>query len=294
MEPDLLGYALNSLDSDEHAEVEGYLRSNPEAAAKLDNLRQSLEPLAADRQVAPPAGLAGRTMAHIALAQSPPRNIKHVGMGGVPWRRILSMAAMLMVAVTAGGAGLAWIGGLRSQRPGEANAAQVTACKDNLHKAFVSLWSYASTHKNQFPAVAANGEPPPNAGAQVFNVLKDSKVLPANVQGSCPAAPDFAYAYSLGYGQAGKVIGPRVEEGKPTSLMPLMADCAPADPVHGGQSGSHGGGGQNVLYVDGHVTFCNSRFVGYNQDDIYLNRNKKVAAGVDWTDAVLTSGTPPP
>jgi hypothetical protein len=42
MDPDLLGYALNSLDSEENKDVEGYLRSHPEAAAILaDNVAAS-------------------------------------------------------------------------------------------------------------------------------------------------------------------------------------------------------------------------------------------------------------
>ena len=33
-----------------------------------------------------------------------------------------------------------------------------------------------------------------------------------------------SYAYSLGYRNSGQVIGLRLEEGKPSSLIPLMAD----------------------------------------------------------------------
>ena len=59
-----------------------------------------------------------------------------------------------------------------------------------------------------------------------------------------------------------------------------------------GNSLNHGGRGQNVLFHDGHVEFCVSRLVG--GDDIYLNRDMKVAAGVGCSDAVLGSSAPRP
>ena len=98
------------------------------------------------------------------------------------------------------------------------------------------------------------------------------------------------YAYSLGYRQGDHLIGLRPDDSKPASLMPVMADSSPLDPLGSGLGVNHGGCGQNVLYCDGHVSFCQSRFVGYNLDDIYLSRDNKVTAGVDWSDAVLTSG----
>ena len=91
------------------------------------------------------------------------------------------------------------------------------------------------------------------------------------------------------YRQGDHLIGLRLDDSKPSSLMPLMADSSPVDPLGDGLGANHGGCGQNVLYCDGHVIFSPSRFVGFNLDDIYLSRDKKVTAGVDWSDAVLTS-----
>jgi prepilin-type processing-associated H-X9-DG protein len=48
---------------------------------------------------------------------------------------------------------------------------------------------------------------------------------------------------------------------------------------------NHGGAGQNVLFADGHVQFLPQRTFG--EDDIFLNRDRKVAAGLDATDIVL-------
>jgi hypothetical protein len=73
MDENLVGYLLQSLDPETQAQVEDYLHSHPEAQARLERLRQALEPLAANNEeVAAPPGLWVRTLAHIA-AGSPPR-----------------------------------------------------------------------------------------------------------------------------------------------------------------------------------------------------------------------------
>src|SRR5437879_4728150 len=67
MEENLIGYLLNSLDDATQQEVEGYLRSHPEAQEQLARLRGALEPLEADRDgPSPPAGLGVRTLARVA------------------------------------------------------------------------------------------------------------------------------------------------------------------------------------------------------------------------------------
>ncbi len=38
-------------------------------------------------------------------------------------------------------------------------------------------------------------------------------------------------------------------------------------------SRNHGGKGQNVLFNDGHVSWCDNPFVGYNRDNIYTRAN---------------------
>jgi len=322
MKPDLMGYVLNILDSPTRASVEAYLRNHAEAQAEVEALRQAFEPLSWDSADAPPPGLAERTLQQVPMAHAPDRPKVPVGVRVIPWRRLLEVAAVLVILATPVGLGISWIGRIRIQQPGgEPNATQVIACKDNLHKLFVALCAYGETHNRKFPNVAAALEPPRNAGGLVFSIPQDSNLLPSDIKLVCPGASSPAlapaglndvkamddgayqhwaktmqngYAYSLGYQQDGQIVGPHLEDGKPTSLMPLMADSPPPNPLQGGHSLNHGGSGQNVLYGDGHVAFCHSRNVGYNLDDIYLNRANKVAAGVDWRDAVLTSGTFPP
>jgi prepilin-type processing-associated H-X9-DG protein len=96
------------------------------------------------------------------------------------------------------------------------------------------------------------------------------------------------YAYSLGYREAGGTALYGLTKGMGDRL-PLMADapsCDGGSEVLSGNSANHGGRGQNVLFIDGHVEFRTTRSLG-TDDDIYLNAEHKVAAGHGPQDAVL-------
>src|SRR5262249_54191995 len=72
MDEDLVGYLLDGLDAKERREVEALLEADPAARARLEALRQALEPLAADREdPLPPRGLAARTLARFAAGPCP-------------------------------------------------------------------------------------------------------------------------------------------------------------------------------------------------------------------------------
>ncbi len=104
---------------------------------------------------------------------------------------------------------------------------------------------------------------------------------------SASAARQLAgnYAYSLGYRENGTLHGPCDLDCE----QPILADHNPlAD--SGGNSPNHGGQGQNVLYIDGHVRWCISPVLGCPADNIYLNRKGKVAAGLNRDDSVLGAG----
>src|SRR5689334_1011042 len=62
----LLGYALNALDPADRRSVEARLCDDPVARRRLELLRRSLAPLAADRDnPEPPPGLVARTLERI-------------------------------------------------------------------------------------------------------------------------------------------------------------------------------------------------------------------------------------
>ena len=70
------------------------------------------------------------------------------------------------------------------------------------------------------------------------------------------------YAYSLGYRQSGQLIGMRLDDTKPSALMPLVADSSPLDPMRDDQSLSHGGAGQPCDAPDAPSTVAPRRRVG--------------------------------
>jgi len=315
LDDNLVGYLLNALDDDGRRSVEVYLRSNPEARRKLARLQELLSALAADRDdPAPPPGLARATLARVreavprTLPAAPPLSAAQAGARGW-WRRtdVLAAAACLLLAV---GIGAAWLVSAWQR-------SDILACQENLHQFHRALTAYSSARPDgAFPQVEDDG---PRAAAGVFiPVLADARVLGDDVSVSCPArgrrpAPEpgqlrkleelyrtdrdgytravkdvaGCYAYALGYRDAAGLHGLRQGVG---DLMPIMADCPPfheAAAGGGGNSLSHGGSGQNVLTVGGSVRYCTNRDVGLEGDDIYLNRNRRVLAGLSPTDTVL-------
>jgi prepilin-type processing-associated H-X9-DG protein len=100
------------------------------------------------------------------------------------------------------------------------------------------------------------------------------------------------YAYSLGYNDGRTVHGLRLIPGDPMNIsLPILADRPPpgVDSGDPGNSLNHGGLGQNVLFIDGHCGFRTVRTVGFEGDDIYVNFDRKVAAGKTRLDSVLAS-----
>jgi prepilin-type processing-associated H-X9-DG protein len=325
MDENLVGYLLQSLDPETQAQVEGYLHTHPEAQGRLERLRRTLEPLAADGEdVAVPPGLWVRTLAHIAQDRCrKPKTLPFPGSyrdlpaaprptwsqwlgSGASWlrRADVVVAAVLLLAVT--GLGVTWLVGARGNQ-------QMLACQNNLRQFYQSLRSYSDHHDNQFPLVEAH--PPRNVAGIFVPILNDAGLLSSATSVSCGSAaapvrspsleeleemrrdrPDEfdslihnlagCYAYSLGYGTPNFHSGLRSDEGE---RLPLMAD-RPAyrdSRVAPGNSPNHAGRGQNVLFVDGSVDFAKVRNVGVNRDDIYVNQRGEVAAGRNRFDSVL-------
>jgi prepilin-type processing-associated H-X9-DG protein len=308
MDDNLIGYLLDSLSDVEKRQVEAHLAESADARRRLAVLKQALRPLSADQEeIVPPAGLAARTLAAITakvgpdLPQAPRVSASSGGSGGW-WRRadvIVAAGLLLLVAGAAAPLIYRW----HSQR---ANV----ECQDNLRQFFVALAIYHD-QQGDYPDLAR--EAPRNVAGLVVPVLADAGVLPASFTVRCPAvgphlgctltvpglqamsadqfqtqAPNLSlcYAFALGYRDStGDYHGPWQTPG---SLWPILADRPPSDGSPG-NSPNHGGVGQNVLFLDGHVRFVPGRTIGDPDDDIYLNRDNRVAAGLDDRDKVLGS-----
>src|SRR4051794_3363979 len=111
MDKDLLGYALRALDPHEHAAVEAHLLAHPEAQARLEAVRQALEPLGWDPPEPPAPGLAGRTLAllpPVPVAAGPaPGDI--LLRTWHPTRRLAELVVAAAVAVIVAGVVVVWI-----------------------------------------------------------------------------------------------------------------------------------------------------------------------------------------
>jgi prepilin-type processing-associated H-X9-DG protein len=309
METNLAGYLLGCLEPAERRRIEQQLREDPKLREQLEQLRQGVNPLAVDRDDAPPPGLWQRTMLRIAdfrgkgLPEAPAVPVGQRGGSRRSWRRAdVLVAASLLIC----------LGTLIP--PAVANLqrrAQKAACGDNMRKIGVSLTSYCDQHDppSSFPNPAQEKQPC-NVAGFVLPMLVDAGVAD-DVNLRCPGtsipAPYLAtaselrtlpddefnrrapyllgsYAYSLGYRVANQIFSHELDDGP----LPILADRPPGDPSgldYYLNSPNHNGAGQNVLFTDGHVEFISSR--RHFGDDLYLNDEDRQEPGVGPRDTVL-------
>jgi hypothetical protein len=312
MDENLVGYLLKALEPDEQAAVEAHIEAHPEARAKLELLERALAPLAADAEeteVRP--GLAMATLARIAehkcrpLPAAPGAPRSQVVPSG--WRlRRADVAAAAAVLLVAAGITLPAVLFARQQ-------VERVECQNNLKNSWQALQAFADQSPDHaFPKIEAEG-PRSVAGAFV-PMLHDAGMFSGPVLVSCPSRPVQAmpagvsladlnaayatnqeefnrlarnlsggYAYTLGYRNGPALVGLTAND--PDSL-PIMADL----PAGNGNSPNHGGTGQNVLYIGGHVRWCVQRTVGEAGDDIYVNKHNYLSAGEGRSDTVLGPG----
>lgn len=272
MHDDLLGYALDLLDSADRAAVEVRLESDPAVREELSRLRALVAPLAADRDSGdPPAGLADRTVARLMALRVAPSDVP-TGQGR--WRRIDAVVAVGILIVL-GGLGLSGVARLRHNEG-------IAACQNNLREYYAALNNYADTRGGDFPHVS--DAPPLNRAGAYHTLLHESGALPLQTVKLCPSRPESAiYAYSLGYRtDDGHLRGLRRND---LELLPIMSDR---------ESPAGHGTGHNVLFVGGNVRFTTTPNAGVNGDNIFLNQASRVAAGLHRLDSVLAAGDTAP
>jgi prepilin-type processing-associated H-X9-DG protein len=236
---DLIGYLLDALDADDRVAVESHLRANPDAAARLEQLRLTLAPLEADREPDPaPAGLAVRTVGRLAayLVEHEPTRAKPSSVADLveaaaavapepdgadeplafpaatrpiprapreePETRAVGGRFRPDILVACGIALFA--GGLIFSAVGKVRAQnQMLACQNTLRATHVGLAGYADAHQGLYPQVG------PNATADSFAAaLATAGQVPAGFRPACPACPAptpvtpsvaVGYTYTLGY-----------------------------------------------------------------------------------------------
>lgn len=310
---DLLGYLLNLDEADERLAVERQLAEDPALRRHLDLLQRGLKPLEVDRDPPlPPRDLVARTIARVAghicanraasdaeaTAISPNTESRFPRLSAERWRYLLNQLDRREVPpsrwqtsdlVIAASVLLIGFGVVLAGLPILRHRASLTACQNQMRQLYAALDGYADRHSGQFPQVP--DDPSSATVASVLTELRLSGDLPQPEKTACPASPlGFAsYAYTLGYrDDAGRLHGlGRSVPVVSASILPLAAD-RPAigrttpNPDHRT--------GQNVLFLDGHITFCTTGRIGVEGDDIYRNQLGQVRAGVSLFDTVLGVG----
>jgi len=194
--------------------------------------------------------------------------------------------------------------------------AQTLACQDNLRLLGNALDTYSQHHGGYFPHVPANGR---LAAAGIYApTLRHDGLLPEIRTVLCPAAeagraaprsiPELedlekanedelpqlrramggSYGYCLGYLENGQY---RARKNLHRPQFAVVADAPSQRPDH--LSLHHGRTGQNVLFEDGRTNFVVSTRP-HNHDDIFLNEEGNVSAGLSVDDSVIVSSDTPP
>ena len=320
MRQQLLGYLLGALDAPEQARVEQQIQRDPRLQQELEEIDSSLEPLRQQPQSPdPPEGLAQRTCEfvqreverrHTTLASAAYSAAARTSGGG---RRRWSMPDIIVAGGVIAAMALLFFPAIATSR----YQSGITGCQDNLRLLQIALMQYADANYGNFPAVPTEGNlsfaglyvPLLYHGGYAQNPrlflcpannrpnLLDSNDIPTldQLDGQQGRAlvrlqrrSGMDYAYNLGFIINGTYHGIRP---KNRGTSAVIGD-APSIPLAGLQRSNHGGRGQNVLYVDGHVAFLKT--CEANCDNVYLSDRNLVEAGRHWEDDVLGYSTASP
>jgi hypothetical protein len=311
MREDLVGYLIGALEPHEAAAVEAQLSRDEKLRFDLERLRRSLSILEVNReQFEPPSGLAARTCQFVAMqvntTLAPPAS------SGSRWRMAdLVVAAGIFIA-----ASMLFFPAIYHSR----YSSQIANCENNLRRISQALADYSGLHNGYFPALSAEG---PQSAAGVYAVkLMDDGLVDEPQWFICPSSPladkldqfhvpsrkelesvpreKLAELERLMGGSYGYNLGYLAEDGKyhPTKNLhrknfAILAD-APVGESDKPYSLNHGGWGHNVLFEDGHVDYLKTCNAAGCKDNIFLNDQGKMAAGIHRDDAVIGTSSAHP
>lgn len=322
---DLIGFALGLIDLPEDAETSddakpsirlfdaapAFQTPSDSSLAQINRIRQGLDLLLDDGQdddLEPPAALFEQSLNRV-------KQFKEAGRQEEPllfrprWRVAdLAVAAAVFFAFV--------LGTIPALQRSNFEAANL-ACSSNLLQLWRGLEQY-STGYNAYPnAVALDDRLPVGA---MMSQMRQTGHLDETTPLTCPCCRkevlsgdlptwqeirraeaemdkrltellEEAYAFHPGLrASRGLRHLERSAVDPLRSVVPMVADRPPVNTnfqVQAGNSPSHGGHGQNVIFADGHATFIHSRSLGQVDSDLYRNRQGKPEAGNDVMDIIL-------
>ena len=309
MRDELVGYLMGALDASETKQIKQRLASDQHLQRDLDVLRRGIRPLEIDNEPEkPPVDLLERTLGHVethgkTVRLSPSREIS-----GQSTRGRWSLSDAVVAAGVCLAAVLLFFPTIMQSR----HLARLRACKMNQQQVHEALARFGDLNGQMAPFVTAQD------GAGIYGpILKDAKLLSEDKLLLCPERnknskqPNFEvpsvqmvrnavgveraelhrkmggdYAYVLGYVDAkGKLRPIKIRSRK---NFAILADSLGST----GEMGAHGKS-HVVMFEDGHIQTMTEPTT-QEGDDIFLNDQGQIAAGMHPEDAVLGSSAARP
>ena len=318
-EEELVGYCLGALEESESRQVEFALADpvrGPDLRRNLELIRKAMRPLDVDRgPMAPPVGLAKRTVAFVASQAAPATvpmrpmtrpaapmrdDAEWQGASGRQWLdRMIIAASALAACVLVAPLLLESIADARARR-----------AQRNLQSLAGSLQGYAGAHR-QYPSPPGEG-PLSRAGLYAPTLVSEHRLVaddgtvlvpdsalskPGNFRipsmdelRAAIGTPQFEelvrsmggdYGYTLGHRDASGELLPIVDQHR--RHHPLMADSPNES---GERSDNHPEGVHFILFEDGHVERAQADAL-HHDDHLYRNHDGEHRAGKDAEDAVI-------
>lgn len=280
---------------DEHAagEVRERLKIDPDFAARHQAIVRLVGLVGNCPAVEPPRGLAQKTLARVRTIRQTEALIasqttgKKFSLSTFSMRELAAVAAILilMVGLLVPSIQQARYVGMRSE------------CQANMGQIGTAMNHSASIHNDQLPASPLNGpwlsqgKVTASNSMGLFSLVKQGYVVPAAFQCPCVGGQSFAVSqdmvdfpsarhvgYSGQYSFRGPICRNDPQLASVKHEMAILADATPVFPggvfrperVHRAVSDNHPDGGQNVLYLDWHVSWATDSHVGVNGDNIWL------------------------
>jgi hypothetical protein len=320
-EEELVGYCLGALEEGESRQVELALADpvrGPDLRRNLDLIRKAMRPLDRDRgPMAPPAGLAKRTVAFVA-SQTTPATVpmgpattrlappsrdetEWQGSSGRQWLDRMIIAASALAACVL-------VVPLLSDSIEDTRALQT---QRNLQKLAVALHGYGEAH-GRLPTPPSDG-PLSRAGLYAPTLVSDHRLVADDgtvlVSDSAlskrgnfriPSMDELRaaigtpqleklvqdmggdFGYTLGYRDANEVLQENRDLRR--NNHPLMAD-APNESGH--RSDNHPKGLHHILFEDGRVERVQADDLHRDDDHLFRNHDGEHRAGKDVDDAVI-------